>query len=176
MRYLVPPANSGSAAGSPPSGSCPENLQKEAPRKFPNQMPKTTSLAPFHAKEQQLVSEIPPDVWAPHPIFRAEPIYASEETNFSLLNLQFRSFGHYPQLTTIDEGWSIDRLPQFPLHHDGPTICPYNARLSHHSWSRPPDTLRYMMQDKYVMKANISPCWLLISQVGSAFSWMRVLY
>ena len=56
------PAGSGSASGSPPSRTCPENLQREAPGWHPGQMPEPPQLAPFDAEEQRLYSELPPDV------------------------------------------------------------------------------------------------------------------
>jgi len=36
MRYIIPPAHSGSAPGSPPSQTCPENLSGEVTRRHPN--------------------------------------------------------------------------------------------------------------------------------------------
>lgn len=82
MRHIIPPAASGSATESPPSCLCPENLQREASRRHPNQMPDPPQLAPFEAKEQQLYSELPGDVRAPHPISKAEPSHHMEETHF----------------------------------------------------------------------------------------------
>lgn len=51
MRYIIPPAGSGSAQGSPPSWPCQENIQREAPRRHPNQLPRTTSAGSFQRKE-----------------------------------------------------------------------------------------------------------------------------
>ena len=61
-RYIIPPAGSGSASGSPPSQTCPENLQREAPMWHPGQMPEPPQLIPFDVEEQRLYSELPPDV------------------------------------------------------------------------------------------------------------------
>ncbi|XP_044031021.1 uncharacterized protein LOC122865990 [Siniperca chuatsi] len=47
---------SGSTPGSPTSWTCPENLQKEAPRRIRSDL-----LAPFGVKEQRRSSELPPD-------------------------------------------------------------------------------------------------------------------
>ncbi|KAF7653207.1 hypothetical protein LDENG_00085630 [Lucifuga dentata] len=51
VRYVIPPGYSGSAPGSPPSWTCPENLQREVYRRHPNQMPKPPHLAPFNVKK-----------------------------------------------------------------------------------------------------------------------------
>jgi len=61
-RDIIPPTGSGSAPGSPPSWTCRENLQREAPGGHPNQMPEPSQLTPFNAEEQRLYSELPPDV------------------------------------------------------------------------------------------------------------------
>jgi len=61
-RYIIPPAGSGSAPGSPPSWTCPENLQGEAPGGHPNQTPEPSQLTPFDAEEQRLYSDLPLDV------------------------------------------------------------------------------------------------------------------
>ena len=110
LGYVIPPVSSRSTSWSPTSWMCPENLQGEAPRRHPDQMPEPPQLAPFDAKEQRLYSELPPDVRAPHPISKAEPSHPTEETNFGRLYLQSRSFGHYPKLMTIGKGWEVDRL------------------------------------------------------------------
>ena len=39
LRRIIPPASPGSAPGPPLSRTCPENLQREATRRHPNQMP-----------------------------------------------------------------------------------------------------------------------------------------
>ena len=59
MRYIIPPVSSGSAPGSPPSWSCQENIQREAPRRHPNQLPRTTSAGSFQLKEAAA------PLWAP---------------------------------------------------------------------------------------------------------------
>ena len=133
-RYIIPPAGSGSASASPPSRTCPENLERQAPGRHPDQMPEPPQLTPFDAEEQRLYSELPPDVWAPHLISKAEPSHPPEETQFGRLYPRSPSFGHYPQLT--GEGWNVDgpvnrelRLPaQLLLHHNGPVQRPYYCR------------------------------------------------
>ena len=62
MRYIIPPAGSGSAAGSPPSRTCLENLSREVLGRHPDQMPEPPQLTVFDADEQRLYSELPPDV------------------------------------------------------------------------------------------------------------------
>jgi len=37
--YIIPPASPGSALGPPPRRTCPENLQRKATRRYPNQTP-----------------------------------------------------------------------------------------------------------------------------------------
>ncbi|KAK5607697.1 hypothetical protein CRENBAI_014404, partial [Crenichthys baileyi] len=54
MGYIVPPVGFGSSPGSPHSGKCLENLQREAPRRHLNQMPDPPELTPFDVKEQWL--------------------------------------------------------------------------------------------------------------------------
>ena len=57
--HMIPPECFGSAPGPPKSWTCPENLQREATRRHPNQMPKPPHLAPFDAQEQWLYSGWP---------------------------------------------------------------------------------------------------------------------
>ncbi|KAF7642704.1 hypothetical protein LDENG_00252660 [Lucifuga dentata] len=49
MGYVIPSA----CSGSPPSQTCPENLQREVFRKHPNQMPEPFQMTPFNAKQQR---------------------------------------------------------------------------------------------------------------------------
>jgi len=56
-RDIVSPMCPGSSPGSHPSGTCPENLTREASRRHPKQMPEPPHLAPLDAEEQQLYSE-----------------------------------------------------------------------------------------------------------------------
>lgn len=58
MRYIIPPVCSGSAEGLSTSWMCPENLLQEDP----DQMLEPPQLAPCDLKEQQLYSDLPPDV------------------------------------------------------------------------------------------------------------------
>lgn len=74
MRYIIPPAGSGSAQGSPPSWPCQENIQREAPRRHPNQLPRTTSAGSFQRKEAAALLWAPSRCRAPHPISEAEPL------------------------------------------------------------------------------------------------------
>ena len=74
MRYIIPPAGSGSAQGSPPSWSCQENIQWEAPRRHPNQLPRTTSSGFSQRKEAAALLWAPCRCWAPHLISEAEPL------------------------------------------------------------------------------------------------------
>jgi len=48
--YIIPPASSGSAPGSPSSRTCLKNLQREATRRHPNQMPKPPQLTLFRCR------------------------------------------------------------------------------------------------------------------------------
>ncbi|KAK5605196.1 hypothetical protein CRENBAI_021364 [Crenichthys baileyi] len=48
----------GSSLGSPPNGVCLEHLQREAPRRHPDQIPKPPQLTPFYVEKQQLYFEI----------------------------------------------------------------------------------------------------------------------
>ena len=100
--YIIPPASPRSALGPPPSGL--ENLQSEATRRHPNQMSKPPQLAPFEVEEQWLYSELPLNGGAPHPISKAEPSHPPNETHFSRLYPQSRSFSHYPDVLTIGAG------------------------------------------------------------------------
>ena len=86
--HIIPPASPGSALGPPPSRTCPENLQREATRRHPNQVPEPPQLTPFDAEEQRLYSELPPDGRAPHSITKTEPSYPPKETHFSCLYLR----------------------------------------------------------------------------------------
>lgn len=59
MRYIIPPASSGTAPGSPPCWSYLENLQRGAPRGHPDQISEPPQLSPLEVKEQRLYSELP---------------------------------------------------------------------------------------------------------------------
>ena len=48
---VIPPSGPWSAPGSSPSGTCLEDLPREALEWHPNQMPEPPQLAPFQAKE-----------------------------------------------------------------------------------------------------------------------------
>jgi len=80
-RDIVSPTCPGASPGSPPSGTCPEHLTREASRRHPNPS---------------------------HPISKGEPRHPAEETHFGRLYSRSRSFGHYPQLVTIGEGGNVD--------------------------------------------------------------------
>ena len=54
LGYVIPPVSS----GSPTCWTCPENIQGEAPRRHPDQMPEPPQLAPFETKEQLLSSPL----------------------------------------------------------------------------------------------------------------------
>ena len=90
----------------------PVNLQREAFRRHPDQMPEPPQLAPLYTKEQQLYSELPLDVRAPHPISNAEPGHSTEEARFSCLYPPSRSLSHYPKL----KGWNVDGPKNRELH------------------------------------------------------------
>ncbi|KAF7654962.1 hypothetical protein LDENG_00062700 [Lucifuga dentata] len=71
MGYVIPPVCSGSALGSPPSSTCPENLQRKVFRRHPNQMPEPPQLVLFNAKQQRFYFE---PLWmSVHPISMGEP-------------------------------------------------------------------------------------------------------
>ena len=105
---IVSPTCPGSSPGSPPSGTCPEHLTRQASRRHPNQMPESPHLTPVNAEEQRFYSEPLPDDRASHPISKGEPRHPAEETHFGRLYLRSRSFGHYPQLVTIGEDGNVD--------------------------------------------------------------------
>ncbi|MED6274545.1 hypothetical protein CHARACLAT_017559 [Characodon lateralis] len=90
----APPASSKSYLGSPPSGTCTKNLQREAPRRYPDQMPEPPQLIPFSAERQQLYFELPPGDGAPRLISEAESSLPTEEAHFSCL---------YPELFYVSD-------------------------------------------------------------------------
>ena len=69
-----------SAHRSPPGRECLKHLPRETSRKHLNQMPKPPQLAPLNTQEQQLYSELLPDVPAPHPISNAESSHPPKKT------------------------------------------------------------------------------------------------
>lgn len=60
-----------------------------------------------NTKEQQLCSNLPTDVWVPHPIFEAQPL--TGETSFQMLVAQPCPFGHDSKLMTMGKGQNEDR-------------------------------------------------------------------
>ena len=99
-RDIVSPTCPGSSPGSPPSGTCPEHLTRDASRRHPNQMPEPAHLAPLDAEEQRFYSEPLPDDQASHPISKGERRHPAEEAHFDRLYSPSRSFGHY--LSCVD--------------------------------------------------------------------------
>lgn len=101
-----------------PGGNNPENLQRKAPWRHPNQMPKhyyyTTTL-----------------LWAPS----GRP---SSLPHLSLILAGLSTVSFFRLLMTIGEGWNTDRLvhrklcllAQLPPHHSCPVQCP------HYWWCR----------------------------------------
>ncbi|TWW80170.1 hypothetical protein D4764_10G0012000 [Takifugu flavidus] len=84
-RDVIPPPSPGPAMRSPPGGTCPEHLEREASGRQTGQMPEPPQLTPFDEEEQRFYSELLPDVRASHPISKAEPGHPAEETHFSCL-------------------------------------------------------------------------------------------
>jgi len=70
-------------------------------------MPKPPQLTPFDEGEKWLYFELPLDIRAPYPIFKAEPSHPPKETNINRLYL-WSHFGHDPTLKTISEGLNED--------------------------------------------------------------------
>lgn len=117
MIYIIPPADSGSAVGSPPRSLCMVNLQGEAPRMYPNQMPKPPT--PF-----QGLALLQPE----------------------LLKLVSAAFicdlvlSHHPQLVAIGEvqntdilvNWELYLLNQLALHHNSGGL--QNFITHAHTW------------------------------------------
>ncbi|KAF7646868.1 hypothetical protein LDENG_00181350 [Lucifuga dentata] len=60
MRYVISAVCSGSSLESPHSWTCLENLQREASRRRPNQMPDPPQLASFNAKSVSSTLSTPP--------------------------------------------------------------------------------------------------------------------
>lgn len=58
-RQVIPPVNSGSTAGSPPSWPCPVILHGEVPGRHLHEMPKPLHLPSFDAKEPRRNSFLP---------------------------------------------------------------------------------------------------------------------
>ena len=75
-----------------------------------DQMPEPPQLTPLDAEEQQLYSEPLPDVQAPRSISKAEHSHPVKEAHFGRLYSWSCSFGHYPELMNIGEGWDVDWL------------------------------------------------------------------
>ncbi|TWW80239.1 hypothetical protein D4764_01G0000540 [Takifugu flavidus] len=65
-------------------------------------MPEPPQLTPFDTEKQRFDSELLPDVQASHLISKAERGHPAEETHFSRLYLQSRSFVNHPTLMAID--------------------------------------------------------------------------
>lgn len=78
----------------PPSWACPEDLQKKLLGRPPSLMSKPPQLARFDIQEQHVFSKIPPKVWHPRPISKAEP-------PFGCLYSWPYSFGHHSYFMTM---------------------------------------------------------------------------
>ncbi len=71
--------------------------------RHPYQMPEPPQLALFNANEQWLNSESLKDDYTSTLIPMGDASHPPEESNFSRLYQQSRSFGHNSSLMTIDE-------------------------------------------------------------------------
>lgn len=80
-------------------------------RRRPNQMPKPPQLSPFDMKKKRLHSELPLDVWDPHPFCKAEPSSPATEIHSGCLFPQAHCFAPCPELTK-GEGWNIHWMVQ----------------------------------------------------------------
>lgn len=99
--YIIPSVCSGSTIRSPPSWVCPDELQGEAFRRHPSQMPEPPWLDPINAKEERLYSELPPE-----------------------------SFCDYPKLMALGDVWNIDRPVNGELCLSAPLPLRHNARIA----------------------------------------------
>lgn len=118
---------------------CPEHLSGEASWRHPDQMSEPTRLAPLNAKQKGLCSEFPPDVWAPHPISKANPSHSPEAPHLCRLYPGSCSFGHNPQLTTAGEGRTVDRPVNWELRLVARLFLHHRFRCS--AWPHiPPQT------------------------------------
>ena len=133
-QYIISPACPGSAPGSSPRWVCPKHLPRETSWRHPNQIPNhlnwllSTWRSSSSTLSLSLISE------TPHPISKAEPSHPAKEAHFCCSYAWSFSFGHYPDLMAIGEGWDVDwpvnrelcllaqlslvhnRLPQRPRH------------------------------------------------------------
>ena len=66
---------------------------------------RTTSTS---SEEQRFYSELAPDVRALHLISKTEPSRPAGKAKIGRLYLRSNSFGHYPELMTIGEGWDVE--------------------------------------------------------------------
>lgn len=110
----VPLASFGSAPGPYPRGTGLERLQREVPRRDPDQMFQPLLLTPFDAKEQHLYSEPFSDDRALQPVSTVESSPPEKHVYFSHLYLESCS------LITVDVLWPKE-LPfwaQLFLHWD----------------------------------------------------------
>lgn len=126
-------------------------------RRLPDKMPKTPHLGPPNAEEQQLYFEPLPDVWAPHPISKAESSPPKEEAHSCCLYLWPCSFSHCVQLVTIGEGWDVDGpvnwelylKAQLSLRHNGLGAHLYYCWCCPNAEQTPWDTLNQLSQTSY---------------------------
>ncbi len=93
MRCIISPVCS--TRGLLPVGHAQKTSKGRHPGGIPIRCPNHLSWL-FDAKKQQLYSELPPDLWAPHLVSKVEPSHPTEETHFGRLYLRSHSFSHYP--------------------------------------------------------------------------------
>lgn len=104
----------------------PSQLAQKISKRHPNQMHQPHQLA--------LWSQIP------HPISKVEPSHPTGEARFGIFYPWSHSFGQYPKLVTIGEGWNLDwlvnqklrPLNQLPLNQDREVTGWYHIKLPVH--------------------------------------------
>lgn len=84
----------------------------------------------------ELYSQLPLDVWAPHPTSQAKPSRSLEKPHFGHFRSTSCPVGHHPELVNIGEAWNVDRPVNWELHLVAQLILYRNGSVQHLQYHR----------------------------------------
>lgn len=149
MRYLVSPERSGYTERSSPCWTCLENLQGEVPWRHPDAQ--TTSTGSF---QHEGASSSSNPLWISELLTLSLRLSPATLQKLGRLYPHSHSFGHYPKLVTIGEGWDVDVTGKLKA---SPAV---SAPTSPQRPGTTPASLHYQLKLHFTITINKTPLYL----------------